>query len=390
MATEKKPELGSVLVIGGCGFVGHHIVKQLLFNYSCTVAVLDIRTIHNRQPEVTYHEGDLNSPEFVKSVLEQGKTNVIIHTASPPATLDSTSGSVKRAAEKLFYKVNVEGTKNLLECAVDSGTVKAFVFTSSASVIHDNVSDLINADERFPVLHFPVQKNYYSETKALAEEAVLAYNRQRPPSASSSQPQSTDMLTCAIRPASVFGEGDMQMLPNMLKAYEKGQTKFQLGENQNLFDFTYVGNVAHGHILAAIALLATGRMSTIPLDHERVDGEAFFITNASPVYFWDFARMVWSAAGDKTEPRQVWVINTDLGLLLGWIIEWIFWIVTLGGTPNLTRQKVKYSSMARYYNVEKAVRRLGYEPLWELDEAVPRSVKWFQEKKVKESEKKAQ
>ena len=392
MATEKKADLGSVLVVGGCGFVGHHIVKQLLFNYDCTISVLDLRTTHNRQPKVTYHDGDITSREAVLAVLKEAKPNVIIHTASPSAVLNSVSSQAVRAANKLYYNVNVNGTKNLLDCAVESGTVKAFVYTSSASVVHDNVSDLINADERFPVLHYPMQKQYYGETKGLAEEAVLAYNRQRPPSdATSSKPQSTNMLTCAIRPASIFGEGDVAMIPNMLKAYEKGQTRFQLGSNENLFDFTYVGNVAHGHILAAEALLASAKLGVEPLDHERVDGQAFFITNGSPVYFWDFARTVWAVAGDKTEPSQVWVIDRDIGLLLGWLIEWIFWIVTFGGTPNLTRQKVKYSCMSRYYNIEKAHQRLGYLPIWELEESVDRSVKWFLDndgKKTAEEKKK--
>ena len=376
MAVREKKDLGSILVVGGCGFVGHHIVKQLIFNYTCKISVLDLSTTKNRQPNVKYHDGDITSHDTVLSILQEVKPQIVFHTASPPAALDNNSGKALRAANRLFYKVNVEGTKTLLDCTVEVGTVKAFVFTSSASVIHDNVSDLINADERFPVLHPPLQKNYYSETKALAEEAVLAHNRQ------SSKPQSASMLTCAIRPASVFGEGDAQMLPNMLRAYEKGQTRFQLGENENLFDFTYVGNIAHAHILAAEALLTTAALAVEPLDHERVDGQAFFITNGSPVYFWDFARSIWSAAGDRTEPRQVWVIDRDVGLLLGWIIEWIFWIVTLGGTPNLTRQKVKYSSMARYYSIEKATRRLGYMPVWNLDESVTRSVKWFTERGV--------
>lgn len=265
----------------------------------------------------------------------------------------------------------MEGTKTLLEQAGEVGGVKAFVFTSSASVISDNETDLVNADERWPMLRAPIQKEYYAETKAMAEEMVLDANRKY-----------GDMLTVALRPAGIFGEADAQMIPNMLIAYQKRQTKFQLGNNDNLFDFTYVGNVAYAHILAAVALMDTHALTTEPLDHERVDGEAFFITNGTPMYFWDFARMVWSAAGDPTTPEQVWVIGRDLGLSLATIIEWLFWMAG-GRKPNLTRQQVRFSSMARYYCIDKARTRLGYKPKWGVEESVRKTVKWFEEKEAK-------
>ncbi|KAL9636051.1 MAG: hypothetical protein Q9164_003075 [Protoblastenia rupestris] len=380
MASEKplKSTFGNVLVIGGCGFLGHHIVRQLSEKYSCTLSVLDLRTTNNRFPNVTYYDADITSPEAIRSVFEKVKPQIIIHTASPATVTDGASTTQKRAANPMYYKVNVEGTKTLLSCAAEIGTVKGFIYTSSASVIHDSQSDLINADERWPILYSPQQKEYYSETKALAEEAVLAANRAN----------GSNMLTCALRPAGIFGEGDMQIAANMLKAYEKGQTKFQLGGNENLFDFTYVGNVAHAHILATLALIQTHELDTEPLDHEKVDGEAFLITNGQPVYFWDFARMIWSAAGDTTEPKQIWQIEVGTGLFIASVIEWLFWLAG-GWTPNLTRQKVKYSSMTRYYSIEKARARLGYTPQWGMEEAVGRTVGWFKEKEGK-GEKKVQ
>ena len=380
MTSEKasKNSFGNVLVIGGCGFLGHHTVRKLSETYSCNLSVLDLRTANNRFPNVTYYDADITSPEAVRSVFEKTKPEIIFHMVSPVAATDGASATQKRAARSLFYKVNVEGTRNLLERAVEIGTVKGFIYTSSASVIHDSQSDLINADERWPVLHAPQQKEYYSETKALAEEMVLAANRKH-----------GNMLTAALRPAGIFGEGDVQLLPNMLKAYEKGQTKFQLGANENMFDFTYVGNVAHAHILAAIALTQTYSMKTVPLDNERVDGEAFLITNDQPIYFWDFARMIWTFAGDKTEPKQVWQIEKDTGLFLATLVEWLFWLAG-GWTPNLTRTKVKYSCMTRYYKIDKAKGRLGYRPQIGMEAALEQTVRWFKERDVNASEKKVQ
>lgn len=358
----------SVLVVGGCGFLGRHIVSQLLEPSTSKVSVLDLRTTNNRLPGASYYDADITSPDAVRSVFEKVKPQIIIHTASPTALQDDASAAQKRGAKALYHKVNVGGTRTLVEEAGKIGCVQAFVYTSSASAIHDGHSDLINADERWPILRAPKQKDAYSETKGIAEELVLAANRKY-----------GDMLTIAIRPAGIFGEGDMQLTPNLLLAYQKGQTRFQLGANENVFDFTYVGNVAHAHILAAVALMDTHALATSPLDHEKVDGEAFLITNAQPIYFWDFARMVWTAAGDKTTPEQVWVIDKGLGLGLSTIVEWLFWFAG-GRTPNLTRQKVQFSCMTRFYCVDKARRLLGYRPKWGMEEAIVRTVKWFQDR----------
>jgi sterol-4alpha-carboxylate 3-dehydrogenase (decarboxylating) len=218
-----------------------------------------------------------------------------------------------------------------------------------------------------------------AKPQAQAEKLVLAANR---------APEAPKLLTLSIRPASLFGPGDVQMMPAMINVYHTGKTGFQLGDNDNLFDFTYVDNVAHSHLLGARALLATAELGTRPLDHERVDGEAFFITNGSPVYFWDFARMVWRTCGSTKGTEHVWTIGKDFGLTLAAFMEWGYWIV--GKTPKLTRRSVKYSCMTRYYDIGKARRLLGYAPIVGLQEGIERSVAWFEEEARKEGEKKGQ
>ena len=180
----------------------------------------------------------------------------------------------------------------------------------------------------------------------------------------------------------------MQVLPPIINVYHTNKTGFQLGPNENLFDFTYVGNVAHAHLLAARALLYTSGLSTPPLNHEKVDGEAFFITNDSPVYFWDFARAVWKAAGSPLGTEHVWEISKDVGLAIGGFLEWAMWAV--GRPAKLTRRQVKYSCMTRYYDVGKAKKRLGYAPIVGLGEGIERSVRWFEEEGRREGEKKSQ
>jgi sterol-4alpha-carboxylate 3-dehydrogenase (decarboxylating) len=208
--------------------------------------------------------------------------------------------------------------------------------------------------------------------QAIAEQNVLSANR---------SPASPSLLTCAIRPAAIFGEGDVQTIPGTLSAYTANKTGFQLGDNNNLFDFTYVRNIAHAHLLAAYALLVTSQSSTAPLDMERVDGEVFIITNDQPVYFWDFARAVWKAAGSEKGTEHVWVIGKDIGLVLATVLEWGTWLV--GKDTPFKRRIVRYTSMTRYYDCSKAKRRLGYRPIVSLQEGIQRSVNfWLEEQKV--------
>ncbi|KAK5654996.1 hypothetical protein OQA88_6755 [Cercophora sp. LCS_1] len=361
MTSEKKPELGSVMVIGGCGFLGHHVVRVLLRDYTCSVSVIDLRCTRNRRPDsdgVEYFEVDITDADKVESIFKKTRPGVVIHTASPAA---QSNDAVSHA---LFKKVNVDGTQAIVDACRKTG-VKALVFTSSASVVSDNRSDLINVDERWPVIRGSQQSEYYSETKAAAEEIVLKANR---------APEAPKLLTCAIRPSGIIGEGDTMAIYHMVNIYRQGRTGVQVGNNDNLFDFTYVENVAHGHLLAARALLLTAASSTVPLDTERVDGEAFFITNDSPVYFWDFCRAVWAAAGSPQGTDHVWTLPRDVGMVLGFLSEVFFGIIRK--PPTFNRQRIIYSCMTRYYDISKAKRRLGYKPLVPLDEGVRRSVQW--------------
>jgi sterol-4alpha-carboxylate 3-dehydrogenase (decarboxylating) len=186
---------------------------------------------------------------------------------------------------------------------------------------------------------------------------------------------SKSFLTCAIRPAGIFGEGDVQVLPPMVKAAKAGQSRFQLGANENMFDFTYVGNVAHAHLLAAVGLLATSEMAIAPLDTEKIDGEPFFITNDQPTYFWDFAHSVYREAGATVgvDPKTVWHIGADMAITIANLAEWALW--PFGKSPNLTKSRVRFSTLTRYYNITKAKQRLGYAPIVSLEEGIKRGVR---------------
>jgi sterol-4alpha-carboxylate 3-dehydrogenase (decarboxylating) len=352
MADEHSPlRQSTLLVTGGSGGLASQILHLFSQRGCKSLHSIDLRQPSHPLNGVTYHLGDLTDVGAMRQIFHEIKPEVVIHTASPK--FDTPN--------HILYKVNIEGTKNLVRIAQESGT-HAFVYTSSASVINDGKTDLKNADETFPVILGDQQPEFYTHTKALAETYVLSQNCR-------SAGTSPHFLTCAIRPSGIFGLGDQVVLPGILDAYFRGQTKVQIGDNRNLFDFTENTNVAYGHYLAAAALVGCQNDQRLPGDDAKVDGEAFLITNDEPRFFWDFTRLVWQYAGDTTRPEQVWVISRTWALLLAGLLEWIFWALGLGGAP-LTRTKVRLSCMTRYFCIDKAKKRLGYQPLVGLEDGL--------------------
>lgn len=357
-------ELGSVLVVGGCGFLGHHIVRQLLQASDVTqVTVLDLTTHLYRIDGAHYMSGSITSSEDVMCALNTAKPNVIFHTVSPQAL----------GSNDQFTEVNVNGTRNLLECSQVCGFARAFVYTSSSSVVHDNYSDLAGATEDWPVLFAPQQPEHYSHTKALAENIVLKANAV------------AGIRTCVIRPAGMFGEGDRTATGNVIASAKEGNHKIQIGDNSKLFDWTYVENNADAQILAARALLRSH--TRLPPDNLRVDGEAFVITNDEPWPFWTFLRTMGAAAGYPTKEEDIWVIPASIMWIMVLITEYLYLVFTLGRKqPRFTRAKVKYMTIHRYFDISKAKTRLCYSPKVSMEEGIARTVKWYAELTSEERE----
>jgi sterol-4alpha-carboxylate 3-dehydrogenase (decarboxylating) len=102
-------KIRSALVIGGCGSFGHGTFEQLLkLEPTPQVSVFDIQTKVTRIEGVEYYNVDITDKHQIYSALEISRPEVIFHTASPPAALSDLP---------LYMRVNVGGTRNLVECA---------------------------------------------------------------------------------------------------------------------------------------------------------------------------------------------------------------------------------------------------------------------------------
>jgi len=399
-------------VIGGEGFVGHALVTALHAKYP-TSTVLSLDVIQRHFPEKqawTYVSCDLTaSSAGLAAIFTEHKVGCVIHTASP------WIASPKEVCEK----VNVQGTQNVVDACTAAGVTK-LVYTSSAGVVYDG-HDLINIDERCVFPDKPLDQ--YNDTKARAENIVLEANGKE------------GLLTCAIRPAGIFGPGDRQNIPGFIKAYKAGKHKVMMGSNENLFDLTYVGNVVHAHLLAAEKLgtsvpasvfddrlkptspsLPRRRLPTsvdnaqangsapaptegepiLSANRNRFDqwfdlqsipesdkdtvqlpiaGEAYFVSNGEPLPFWSWARAIWQAYSGHD--RKMFALPPDIGLAFVTLENWYCWLV--GKESTMPIEKVYYSITKRTYNIEKARRMLGYEPIVGVDEGLKLSIQWYKD-----------
>ncbi|KAF1948848.1 C-3 sterol dehydrogenase/C-4 decarboxylase [Byssothecium circinans] len=350
------PDLESVLIFGGCGFLGHHIAKQATLAPDITkVTVADIDISKNRLPGVEYISGSITSKDDIERAFKIAQPTVVFHTVSPDPFCEN---------HNLFHAVNVDGTKNLLTACQNHDITKALVYTSSSSVIHDNRTDLINATEEAPVIFMPEQKEFYSHTKAVAETLILSANGYR-------------IRTAAIRPAGLFGEGDTGTVTSVISNAREGKGRMQIGDNTNYFDWTYVENNALAQLTTARLLLRSYTGPTLPKDL-RVDGEAFVVTNDEPWRFWTFTRALAAAAGFVIEEKDVIVVPWRVMMGIVWILEWGYWAFSLGKSkPRLNRARVKYTTMQRTLDITKAKNRLGYRPKVSMQEGIKRSAEWF-------------
>ncbi|GJE93179.1 NAD(P)-binding protein [Phanerochaete sordida] len=331
----------SYLVIGGSGLLGGHIIDKLLERGETAVATFDIAPGTTLDKRVRVFVGDVCDRTTLDKVVKECGATCIFHTVALLQGKD----------DALVRRVNIEGTRTVISVA-EAQRVSRLVYTSSASVVFAG-PDQANVDESAPYPERPF--DLYNETKALAEQAVLQANGRH------------GLSTTSLRVAAIFGPRDRLSVPTILGTILTGNTNVQIGSNQNLFDWTYIENAAHAHLLAADRL-APGHPK-----YQQVAGEAFFITNGEPRPYWDLPRALWREVGYT--PKSVTVLPKSIAWLLALMLEIVCWV--RGTDPLFTRYRVHMMCATRYCSIEKARKALDYEPPVPLDEGIRRSAQWW-------------
>jgi UDP-glucose 4-epimerase len=235
-----------MLVTGGGGFIGSHLVRALL-ERGDDVRVLDNFSTGNRrnleEVDVEVVEGELRSYERVHNAVRGSE--VVFHLGA--------LGSVPRSVQDPLTTsaVNVEGTLNVLLAARDEG-VRRVVFASSSSVYGSSVE--LPARESGPV--DPISP--YGVAKLAAERYCVSFSRVY-----------ETFETVVLRYFNVFGPRQNPFseyaaaVPLFLTAVAAGEQVTVFGDGGQARDFTYIANVIDANLLAADAAGASGRIFNV-------------------------------------------------------------------------------------------------------------------------------
>ena len=249
-----------VFVTGGSGFIGGRLIERLLAEgHSCARSPARRRG-RARSTRVAPSPWRASSLTSRRCAPAREGCELAFHAAA-------TLGDWGRREE--FERGNVQGTRNALQACADAG-VRRFVHVGTEAALMAG-KPLVNVDETAPLR--PDSPALYSATKARAEQAVLAANRE-------------GFETVVVRPRFVWGTGDTTLLPVMVEMVRGGRFAW-IGGGRHRTSTTHVDNTVEGLVLGA----ERGR-----------PGNVYFVTDGEPVVFREFVGELLATQGVR-RPR---------------------------------------------------------------------------------------
>jgi nucleoside-diphosphate-sugar epimerase len=304
-----------ILVTGGTGFVGTHMIPRLVSDGHDVLALARSASSDERLRALgaTPVRGDLERPEQISLP----PLDAVIHAAA----------HFRFAGPRApYFLTNVTGTLALLKAAEKVGA-KTFVHLSAGGVIMDDRgSPVRNADESAPT--FPNSFSGYIASKSRGEAAVLAANK-------------LGFRTIALRPSAIWGPGDpfSREIPRVIKS---GRFKF-IERGNYPFVTCHVDNV----IEAVKCALERG-----------AGGRAYFINDRETTTFREFIATL--ANLQELSIDGLRSISYRAAFTMGWLMEIGAAIIFSDRDPPLSRTMVRLIGREFTTSDAAARRELGY------------------------------
>ena len=319
------------LVTGGTGFVGAAVVRLLLSEGSA-VRVLarrgsDLRNLDGLEIDLTY--GDLLNRDSLGQALKG--CSRAYHVAA--------HYSLWEADPSVLYRVNVDGTRNLLETAMEAG-VERVVYTSTVGALGYR-DDGGPADEKTPAT-LDQMVGHYKRSKFLAEEEAR-------------QAAARGVPVVIVNPSTPVGPRDIKPTPTgqIIVDFLNRRMPAYIDTGLNLID---VDDVARGLLQAA--------------DRGRV-GERYILGHRNLTLGEIFALL-----GQITKiPPPVVRLPYHVILPLAYANQWLSDRITRR-PPRIPLEGVKMAKRRMFFNASKAVRELGL-PQSPIEQALEKAVRWF-------------
>jgi len=312
----------NILITGGAGFIGSHLVDRLLSEGEWTVSVVDdfndfydpaIKRAnvsrHQQNPNYQLFDADIRDKPALKKIFDENNFACIVHLAARAGVRPSLS------QPSLYAETNIEGTLNLLELSREQ-SISQFVFGSSSSVYGINAKVPFSEDD--PIRQ-PISP--YAATKAAGELLCHTYSH-------------LYGLRCVcLRFFTVYGPRQRPDLAihKFARLISQGKPIPVFGDGTTRRDYTFIDDILAG-VEAAI-------------DYEAGDYEVI----------------------NLGESRTV-----ELRELIALLEK------ELGTTAGIDRQPLQPGDVPQTFaDITKARRLLGYNPQTPIEDGIKKFVEWF-------------
>jgi nucleoside-diphosphate-sugar epimerase len=332
--------MSEILVSGGNGFVGRHVVLALRERGDAVrvLALPDEDASWLERLGIAVCRGDIGRAETLAEPMRG--VDRVLHLAA--------MSDVWRPLEH-YRTVNVTGTENVCRAALAAGAERV-VHMSSSSVYGIGLGR--PADETFPLAPFA---DPYAVTKAAGDVAVQRMIADE------------GLPAVIIRPDQIFGPGDQMHFGRIADRLRAGRAII-VGAGDNALPLVYVTDIVEALLLA--------------LEHPRAVGRAYNITNDCPLTQREFADAIAREIGAR--PRRIHVPYRAL-YAAGYVAERAVMISRSERRPPITRFGVAFLGTDNRCSIDKARRELGYEPAVALVDGVRLTAAWYSEAQTESS-----
>lgn len=319
-----------ILVTGGTGFIGSHVVEALAgrgHDVRCLVRSLD-RPGWLAGLDVETTEGDCTRPETLPTALRG--VNRVVHVA----------GATFAPSRAAFFRVNTEGTRNLVDACVAAGDVERFVLVSSqAAAGPGGVGRPVQeADPPRPITP-------YGESKLAAERVCLSEAGRLP--------------ALIVRPAAVYGPRDRAFLP-VFRLARRG-ILLELGFGERVVSLCYVGDLARAIVVAT--------------DSHFVSGSVYFVADSEP-YAWGNVEKRLCAHWGVTGHR---LVIPGIVLKTAGVIGQAYGALTGKSTPINRARAAELLEKHWVCDSTAAQRDLDFPPGINLENGLQKAVRWYEQ-----------
>ena len=319
--------MAKVLVVGGAGFIGAYVCRELLemghtpvvfdafINYISPLNSAYQKYLQFRfkgvEDKVEILRGDARNKDQIRRAILKHKPSHIIHLAALPIA-DLSNEASEEALDSI-----VQSATNVLEVIRDVDFVDRFVYASSSMIYGD--FDYAPCDEEHPKR----PKEVYGGTKYAGEIIVQAFARR------------FGLKYAIVRPSAVYGPTDVNRRVSQIFVENAilGKPIYLHGDGSTALDFTYIKDIAHGFVLAAF--------------HEKAENETFNITAGQGRSLKDLATILQQYFPElKIDYKPVDVFRPKRGSL----------------------------------SIDKARQLIGYEPKYDLESGIKEYVEFLKDK----------